>query len=141
MTAPLTRPPLTRGVHHVGLAVPDLGAAERFFVDALGWSVTGGVPSYPAVFVSDGTTTLTLWRVADPERAVPFDRRANVGLHHLALKVEDRAALAAAHDRVRGHPGVTIEFAPGPIREGAPTHHFICAIPGGVRLEFATAQG
>lgn len=130
---------LTRGVHHVGLAVPDLAAAERFFVDALGWSVAGGVPDYPAVFVSDGATMVTLWRVADPERATPFDRRANVGLHHLALTVADRAALAAAYARVRAHPGVTIEFAPGPMRAGSAMHHFLCAMPGGVRLEFATA--
>ncbi|MFC0409961.1 VOC family protein [Roseomonas elaeocarpi] len=79
--------PLTRGVHHVGLAVPDLAAVERFFVDALGWTVTGGVPACPSVFVSDGTTMVTLWRVADPDTAAPFDRRAQVGLHHLALKV------------------------------------------------------
>lgn len=130
---------LTRGVHHVGLAVPDLAAAERFFVDALGWSVVGGVPSYPAVFVSDGATMVTLWRVADPGRAVPFDRRANVGLHHLALTVADRGALAATFERVRAHPAVTVEGAPGPMREGSAMHHFLCAMPGGVRLEFATA--
>lgn len=64
--------PLTLGVHHVGLAVPDLHLAQRFFVDVLGWSVVGGRPSYPAVFVSDGTTMLTLWRVADPEMANSF---------------------------------------------------------------------
>jgi catechol 2,3-dioxygenase-like lactoylglutathione lyase family enzyme len=130
---------LTLGVHHVGLAVPDLVAAERFFVDALGWNVVGGAPSYPAVFVSDGSTMVTLWRVADPEHAVPFNRRSNIGLHHLALKVADRAALTAAFDRVCAHPGIAVEFAPGPMREGSPMHHFICAMPGGVRLEFATA--
>ncbi len=128
---------LTQGIHHVGLAVPDLVAAERFFVEALGWSVAGGVPDYPAVFVSDGSTLVTLWRVADPDRAAAFDRRANVGLHHLALAVADRAALASVHDRVRAHPGATIEVPPGPMRAGSPVHHFICAMPGGVRLEFA----
>lgn len=131
---------LTNGVHHVGLSVPDLGAVERFFVDALGWTVVGGVLSYPAVFVSDGTTMVTLWRVADPEGAVPFDRRANVGLHHLALKVADHAALTVVYDRVRCHAGVVIEYPPGPMREGSPMSHFICAMPGGVRLEFATAH-
>jgi catechol 2,3-dioxygenase-like lactoylglutathione lyase family enzyme len=136
----MTRP-LTLGVHHVGLAVPDLDAAERFFVDALGWTVTGGVPSYPAVFVSDGSTMVTLWRVADPGQAAAFDRRANIGLHHLALKVANRDALQAAYDRIRVHPDVTIEFAPGPMREGSPLHHLICEMPGGVRLEFATVQG
>ena len=133
--------PMTKGVHHVGLAVPDLEAAEQFFVGTLGWTVKGGVPSYPASFVSDGTTMVTLWQIADPNAAAPFDRRANVGLHHLALTVADHAALAAVYDGVRAHPGVTIEFEPEPMREGSLTHHFICAMPGGVRLEFATAQG
>ncbi|RYY05551.1 MAG: VOC family protein [Alphaproteobacteria bacterium] len=132
--------PLTVGVHHVGLAVPDLEAAKRFFVDALGWAVVGGVPAYPAVFVSDGTVMVTLWRVSDPSTAVPFDRRTNVGLHHLALKVTDADALDAVHDRVRTYPGVTVEFAPEPMRAGSPVRHFICTMPGGVRLEFATAS-
>ena len=131
--------PLTTGVHHVGLAVPDLEAAERFFVDALGWAAVGAVPAYPAIFVSDGAVMVTLWRVADPNTAIPFDRRANVGLHHLALKVPDRAALTTVHDRLRDYSGVTIEFSPMPIREGSATTHFIVAMPGGVRIEFATA--
>jgi catechol 2,3-dioxygenase-like lactoylglutathione lyase family enzyme len=130
--------PLTRGAHHVGIAVPDLAAAERFFCDALGWTVVGGNPEYPAVFVSDGQVMLTLWRVADPATATPFDRRANIGLHHLALAVADDAALATVYDRVRAHPGVTVEFVPAPIRPGSATRHFICAMPGGVRVEFAT---
>lgn len=132
--------PSTMGVHHVGLAVPDLAAAKRFFVDTLGWTVVGGIAAYPAVFVSDGATMVTLWRVADPDGAVPFDRRANVGLHHLALKVADHVALDALYERLRAHPGVTIEFAPVPMNAGSATRHFICAMPGGVRLEFAAAQ-
>jgi catechol 2,3-dioxygenase-like lactoylglutathione lyase family enzyme len=130
---------LTLGVHHVGLSVPDLPAAERFFVDALGFKPVGGVPDYPAVFVSDGTVMLTLWRVADPATAAGFDRRENVGLHHLALKVPDDAALDRAFQRVAAHEGVTVEFAPGPVRAGAATRHCIVAIPGGVRLELIAA--
>ena len=82
---------LTQGAHHIGLAVPDLDAARDFFCDALGFREVGGVPAYPAVFVSDGTTLLTLWRVADPATAQAFDRRANVGLHHLAVLRGDPA--------------------------------------------------
>lgn len=129
---------LTRGAHHVGLAVPDLDAARNFFCDALGWQVVGGNADYPAAFVSDGQVMLTLWRVADPATATRFDRKANIGLHHLALAVADDAALADVHDRVRAVPGVAIEFAPEPIRPGSSTRHFICAMPGGVRIEFAT---
>jgi catechol 2,3-dioxygenase-like lactoylglutathione lyase family enzyme len=131
--------PLTRGVHHVGLAVADLDAVERFFVEGLGWDVVGRRPDYPAAFVSDGSLTLTLWRVADPENAVAFDRRANIGLHHLALAVEDEAALVTVYERVRRYPGVEIEFPPEPNRPGSATLHFICAMPGGIRIEFATS--
>lgn len=130
--------PLTQGAHHVGLAVRDLDAARAFFVDALGYTLAAERPDYPAAFVSDGTTLLTLWQVADPANATPFDRRANVGLHHLALKVADLAALRSVFARVQAHPSVVIEFDPEPIREGAVTHHFICAMPGGIRIEFAT---
>jgi len=135
----MTRP-FTSGVHHVGLAVPDLDAAQAFFCDRLGWQVVGGNPDYPAVFVSDGTTRITLWRIAQPAEAVAFDRRRNIGLHHLALAVADDAALEQVYERVRQDPGVAIEFPPVAVRPGSPTRHFICAMPGGVRIEFATAQ-
>lgn len=129
---------LTHGAHHIGLTVPDLDAARAFFCDALGFEVVGEVPAYPAVFVSDGSVLLTLWRATDPQVAIPFDRRANIGLHHLALAVSDDRALDLAYERVRTHPGVTIEFAPEPIRQGATTRHFIFAMPGGIRIEIAT---
>jgi catechol 2,3-dioxygenase-like lactoylglutathione lyase family enzyme len=67
-----------------------------------------------------------------------FQRKTNIGLHHLALAVADEAALATVHERVRNHPGVVLEFNPEPVRTGSTTHRFICAIPGGIRIEFAT---
>ena len=137
MTEPQLPGPLTTGVHHVGLALPDIEAARTFFCEALGYRLVGGVPSYPAHFVSDGATLLTLWQVENPDSAHPFDRRGNVGLHHLALGVADRAALDTVHERIRDWPGVAIEFGPGPMREGSAVHHLIAAIPGGVRVEFA----
>ena len=82
--------PLTLGIDHVGLTVSDLDASRRFFCECLGWRTVGENPSYPAVFVSDGRTRVTLWRAADPRDFIAFDRRRNVGLHHLALKVADR---------------------------------------------------
>ena len=129
---------LTRGAHHIGLAVRDVAEARDFFVEALGFTVAAERPDYPAIFVTDGTTLLTLWQVAEPAGAAPFDRRANIGLHHLALRVADLDALRTVFARVQNHPGTVIEFDPEPIREGATTHHFICAMPGGIRIEFAT---
>ena len=98
----------TRGAHHVGLTVPDVEAARRFFVEALGFDTVGGRPDYPAAFVSDGTLMITLWRAADPDTATPFDRRANLGLHHLALRVGDGvgAGMDASH---RGGPAGFVE--------------------------------
>jgi catechol 2,3-dioxygenase-like lactoylglutathione lyase family enzyme len=132
---------LTTGAHHVGLTVPDLETAANFFCITLGYDEVGGNPAYPSKFVSDGKTLLTLWQAADPASATPFDRKANIGLHHLALGVVDAAALDTVHARVKAHPGVTVEFAPEPIREGSATRHFICAMPGGIRIEFATPFG
>lgn len=129
---------LTCGVHHVGLTVPNLDQARAFFCGTLGFDEVGGVPDYPAIFVSDGTILLTLWRAADPVTARAFDRRANIGLHHLSLSVADDAALAAAWDAVTAHPEVAVDAAPGAIRPGSTARHFLIFIPGGIRLEFAT---
>ena len=129
---------LTRGVHHIGLTVPDLDQARGFFCGVLGFDEVGGVPAYPAIFVSDGAILLTLWRAADPLTARAFDRRVNIGLHHLSLAVADDAALDAAWEKVTTHPEVVIDAAPGPMRPGSTTRHFLVFIPGGIRLEFAT---
>jgi catechol 2,3-dioxygenase-like lactoylglutathione lyase family enzyme len=96
---------LTQGAHHIGLAVRDLDEAFGFFHNALGFEQVGEVPDYPAIAVSDGTTMLILWRVANPTTANGFDRRTNIGLHHLALRVPDEAALNTVFERVRSHPG------------------------------------
>lgn len=129
---------LTRGVHHIGLTVPDLDQARSFFCGVLGFDEVGGVPAYPAIFVSDGAILLTLWRAADPLTARGFDRRANIGLHHLSLAVADDAALDRAWDKVSSHADVVVDAVPGPIRPGSGTRHFLVFIPGGVRIEFAT---
>lgn len=55
----------TRGVHHVGLTVPKLDDARRFFLEALHYRQVGEVPDYPAVFLSDGVTMVTLWQAAE----------------------------------------------------------------------------
>ena len=126
----------TYGVDHVGLSVRDLVNTQKFFCDCLGWRVVGERPAYPAVFVSDGHDIVTLWQVESPGKAIPFDRRANVGLHHLALAVVDQAGLDTLYERVSNWPGVVVEFGPEPLGAG-PKIHFIVREPSGVRIEFA----
>ena len=129
----------TRGIHHVGLTVPDLGRTRQFFIEVLGFRQIGEVPEYPAVFLSDETVMLTLWQATDPASATAFDRKKGIGLHHLALVV-DPQDLEALHERLLEEPEVVLEFGPEPLGAG-PTRHMMCAIPSGIRVEFiAPAQ-
>ncbi|WP_317057155.1 VOC family protein [Roseovarius rhodophyticola] len=125
---------MTQGINHLGLAVRDLDASVAFFTDVLGWSESGRDDSYPRSAVSDGTSRLTLWQVAQDPPPRAFDRRQNIGLHHLALEVATRAELDEMHARIRAYPGATVEFAPEPMGQG-PRHHMMFAEPGGIRLE------
>lgn len=130
---------LTQGFHHVGFTVPDLATTRDFFTTVLEFKQIGEVPDYPAVFLSDGTSMLTLWQAIDPDNATPFDRKTNIGLHHFALKVDGIEALHALYETLKTTPGVEIEFAPENLG-GGPTQHMMFAIPGGIRMEL-TAPG
>src|SRR5258706_14406241 len=95
----------TCGVDHVGLSVRDLLSTRKFFCDCLGWRIVGERADYPAVFVSDGHDVVTLWQVESPSEAVPFDRRANVRLHHLAIAVVGQICLGTLYQRRSGWAG------------------------------------
>ena len=128
---------VTQGAHHIGLTVPNLDATRSFFIDTLGFQQVGEKPEYPAVFVSDGTTMITLWQAADPASAVPFDRKNVIGLHHFALRVSGDA-LSGLHEKLQATDGVDIEFAPESLG-GGDIRHMMCSIPGGIRMEFIAA--
>lgn len=133
--SPVHAGPLTSGVNHTGLAVKYLDKTTSFFVDVLGWKKVGGDPDYPSNFVTDGEAFLTLWQVEDPATAVEFNRRGNVGLHHLAFTVKSLDALHALHATFLETEGVTVEFAPEFLGKG-PTTHMMVRDPSGLRLEF-----
>ena len=130
---------ITKGSHHIGLTVTDIKATRNFFVDILGFEQVGEVPDYPAIFVSDGSIMLTLWQVADPANATPFDRKNNIGLHHFALKVDNLTTLKSIHQTLLNMAGVEIEFAPEPLK-GLPAHHMMFYIPGGIRMELIALE-
>jgi catechol 2,3-dioxygenase-like lactoylglutathione lyase family enzyme len=121
------------GIHHLGLAVSDLQATAKFFVEGLGWSIAREVPEYPAIFVTNGHAFVTLWQTES--RSNPFNRRANVGLHHFAIRVPNEADLNAVFKRASSHPGVRVEFAPELLR-GGPAKHCMLYEPSGIRMEF-----
>jgi len=124
---------VTQGSHHVGLTVSNLDESAAFFVDMLGWSEVRRNPDYPAIFVSDGVLMLTLWQ-AQTDKPIAFDRKENIGLHHLALAVASLEELENLHHKFIAH-GIRIEFAPELLREG-PAKHMMCYEPSGIRLEF-----
>jgi len=125
--------PMTTGAHHIGLTVSKLDESAEFFVNILGWTEVRRDPGYPAIFVTDGVIMITLWQ-AKTEAPKKFDRRENIGLHHLALSVESPDALDAIHEKLKQHD-ITIEFSPELLRDG-PAKHMMCNEPSGIRVEF-----
>ncbi len=125
----------TKGIHHLGLTVPNVNETRRFFVDVLDYEFLGERTDYPAACVTDGVTMITLWQTTDPDTAVPFNRKNVVGLHHLALAVDNHQGLDAIFERLRVAENVSIEFPPE-ARGDKGARHLMCNIPGGIRVEF-----
>lgn len=125
--------PLTQGVHHMGLTTACLEESAHFFTSLLGWQEVRRIDDYPAIFVSDGSIMLTLW-ATQTDAPTHFDRKHNVGLHHLAISVNSKTALFEIYDKLSVRD-VNIEFAPSLIREG-PAMHMMCYEPSGIRIEF-----
>lgn len=88
---------------------------------------------YPAIFVRDDALTITLWKTQTDE-PITFNRKTNVGLHHLALRVENKVDLFRLVDLLKANQ-IEIEFEPTLIREG-PSMHMMCYEPSGIRIEF-----
>lgn len=127
---------ITLGVHHVGLTVKNLDQARHFLVNTLQYQQVGEKPEYPAAILSDGRTLITLWQASDPTKAIEFDRKNVIGLHHLALAVDGDAALDSLYQELTNDSRVKIEFAPVLMGNG-PRRHMMCNIPGGgIRVEF-----
>lgn len=127
---------MTTGLNHLGLTVKNLQDSADFFINTLGWKKVEGFPNYPSIFVTDGELFLTLWQTKDANNVVTFDRKNNVGLHHLALSVASKEALIELHRRFKSVPNLIIEFAPELNGKG-PTVHMMIREPSGNRIEFA----
>lgn len=123
------------GVDHVGLSVSNLNASEMFFVKYAGFTVSNRDDSYPAVFLNNGSVVVTLWRVKDTKTAIQFDRKNNIGLHHIAFSVSSFDALDNLYEKLKADKKVTIEFSPELLGDG-PTKHMIVYEPSGNRVEF-----
>jgi catechol 2,3-dioxygenase-like lactoylglutathione lyase family enzyme len=128
--------PKTKGVHHIGLTVSRLDESAAFFTNLLGWKEVKRDPEYPAIFVSDGTIMVTLWKTMEGGKTKPtdFNKNQNIGLHHVAFIVESENELNQIYDKLQTN-NVKIEFAPELLREGS-AKHMMCYEPSGIRVEF-----
>lgn len=124
----------TQGINHVGLTVKNLELTSKFFIETLNFTKVGEKPDYPAIFVSDGSVMITLWQAKNPESASSFDRKNNIGLHHLALNVNSFEDLEAIYQKIQETPDISIEFSPELLGKG-PAKHMMFYEPGGIRIE------
>ena len=123
---------IPNSIHHLGLTVSKLEESADFFTRLLGWKIVRRNDEYPAIYLSDGKILLTLWAVK-AEPVTSFDRHKNVGLHHVAFRVESKSSLQALHQRL-SNQGIRIEFTPEPLGNG-PARHMMCYDPSGIRVE------
>lgn len=124
----------TAGLNHLGLTVRDLNETTDFFTTVLGWEETARDETYPRNSITDGRLRLTLWQASKSANTVDFDRKSNIGLHHLALTVGSEKELNRLAAAIAAYDGVTIEFMPEIVGNG-PRKHMMFAEPGGIRLE------
>ncbi len=130
----------TKGAAHLGLSVKNLDETIAFFTDLLGWEEVGRDDTYPRSAVTDGTLYLTLWQVDQSKPVTEFDRRQNIGLHHLAIAVLSEDILNDLAVKIANHSGCKVEFMPEFLRTG-PNKHMMFYEPGGIRLELYWAAG
>ena len=68
----------------------------------------------------------------------PFDRRKNVGLHHLAIKVSSLTALDEVYAAIQSVPGVCVDgedaFGPEKLNGTSLTHGMVFE-PSGNRID------
>jgi len=131
----INKPIETLGIDHVGLTVKLLNETSSFFTEQFGWKIIGEMPSYPAVFISNGHMKLTLWQAEDPEKSISFNRRSNIGLHHLAIGLPSFEELERLYEKLKFVPNIEIEFSPELSGKG-PHKRMMIREPSGIRIEF-----
>jgi len=75
---------------------------------------------------------VTLWE--SKEEPVSFNRKSNIGLHHIAFNVKNEETLNTIFSKLKSH-NIDIEFKPELLKQG-PAKHMMCYDPSGIRIEF-----
>jgi catechol 2,3-dioxygenase-like lactoylglutathione lyase family enzyme len=117
----MKRPRPHGGLHHIALAVEDLEACERFYVELLGMQVEWR-PDADNVYLTSGTDNLALHRLAGrcPEGPQRLD--------HIGFTLDAPAEVDTWYEFLGRH-GVALKSAPRTHRDGA--RSFYCLDPAG----------
>ena len=86
----------TGGIHHLVLTVSDIKRSTEFYTSHLGFQVA--VEFDPRIILTNGDLLLVLTPPPVPAKAIPADTfdENRIGLDHVSLGVDDKAALEAA---------------------------------------------
>ncbi len=147
--------PTLRGQDHVGITVPDLEAAIRFFVDVVGCTLAmrfGPFRDDTGTFMADtlgvhpravvaeiallrcgNGSNIELFQYSAPDQRDAIPKNSDIGGHHLAFYVDD---IDAAVAYLVSH-GVRVLKGPLPVTEGpaaGQTINYFLA-PWGLQLE------
>jgi catechol 2,3-dioxygenase-like lactoylglutathione lyase family enzyme len=124
------RPPIL-GIRHVALFMRDLEAAERFWVDVMGYEVEWR-PDPDNVYLRGGKDNLALHRAPHPG-PLPAERgEGEVKLDHIGIAVAQPSDVDAWAAHLGAH-GVTLKAAPKTHRDGSRSLYFHA--PGGLLVQ------
>ena len=128
----------SKGIHHVDLAVTDVGRSLDFYLSLLGplgWAEEVRYPSYR------GTEEVVYLSIAAGGQALglrPADGGKhdyyNVGIEHLAFEVDSRDEVEAAHERCVAR-GDHVHFPPEEDRDIPGYWATFVFDPDGMRIE------
>ncbi|CAB4682819.1 MAG: methylmalonyl-CoA epimerase [Actinobacteria bacterium] len=129
-----------KGIHHVGVAVPELDELVRTWETLLGATVehreTVEDQGVEAVSIRVGTSRIELLRPLGPDTPVgKFLAKRGPGMHHVAFEVDDVAAELA---RVAAQGATLIDTAPRVGLFGMQVAFIHPDTTGGVLAEFVS---
>lgn len=135
------------GIHHVSITVNDFERSRAFYTklfELLGGQVVMDVIGAPhkhegcrMMLLVTPTFGLGVWEAAPEHRARTFDRYS-VGLHHVAIAMESRAAIDAVYRRLVAD-GVEILDAPAEYPYSPGYYAVFFTDPDGIKLELVHA--
>ena len=131
-------------INHIGIAVPDIDAAAKFYTEALGLTL-GGIEEVASqkvkiAFLPIGEVRLELVQPTSPDSPVAkfLEKNGGPGIHHIAYHVAD---VAAEVERMKASGVKMVDEIPRP---GAHSTQIAFVHPkasGGVLTELVQEMG